>query len=169
MRLIQRASPNHNHRPSVVDAIVLHATADSDTQQSVEWCCTPKPANPNPVSYHAIIDRDGTVFSLVPTELRAWHAGVSTFNGRANCNDYTIGLSFANRNDGREPYTDQQYAVGAALIAQWMRKHSAITLDRITTHAIIARPLGRKTDPLKFDLQRFTALVIAELQPQDDA
>jgi N-acetyl-anhydromuramoyl-L-alanine amidase len=165
VKLVQRLSPNHTHRPPgvAVDCVVLHATADSDTAQSVAWCCTPKPQNPNPVSYHAIIDRDGTVFSLVPTELRAWHAGVSSFEGRDECNDYSVGLSFANRNDAVEPYTDEQIAVGAALVAEWMRKHPAITPDRITTHAIIALPPGRKTDPVAFDMERFLTLVAQEL------
>jgi N-acetyl-anhydromuramyl-L-alanine amidase AmpD len=163
MRLVQHVSPNWNHRPAnaVVDCVVLHATADSDTAASVSWCCTPKPKNTNPVSYHVIVDRDGTVHQLVETTKRAWHAGASNFNGRDNCNDYSIGLSFANRNDGIEKYTDAQYAVGAALVAQWMRKHPAITLDRVTTHALVARPLGRKTDPLGFDLHRFLTLVQA--------
>jgi AmpD protein len=165
MKLITRNSPNHTHRPAgvAVDCIVLHATADSDTMESVEWCCTPKPANPNPVSYHAIIDRNGTVYSLVATELRAWHAGVSSFAGRANCNDYSIGVSFGNRNDGKEPYTDEQYTVGAALCVAWMKKHPAITKERITTHAAIALPAGRKTDPLAFDLPRLLELIDQEL------
>jgi AmpD protein len=149
-----------------VDAIVLHATADRDTEQSVEWCCEPAPKNPNPVSYHAIVDRDGTVFSLVDTAKRAWHAGVSSFNGRPNCNDYSIGLSFGNDNEG-EPLTDMQYAVGAALCAGYMRRYPAITLDRITTHALVALPPGRKTDPAPpFDLPRFLEAVQAELDQQ---
>ncbi len=163
MRLVQHASPNFNNRPPnmAVDCVLLHATADSDTQASIEWCCTPKPKNPNPVSYHTIIDRDGTVHHLVATEKRAWHAGVSSFLGRANVNDYSIGLSFANKNDGVERYTDEQYLIGAELVAAWMKKHPAVTKERITTHAIVALPLGRKTDPLGFDLSRFLRLVEA--------
>src|SRR4051812_17037182 len=98
MRLIPAPSPNWNTRHSDVDAIVLHATADTDTKASIKWCQTPKPENPNPVSYHCIIDRDGTVYTLVPAARRAWHAGVSSFQGEPNCNDYAIGVSFANKN-----------------------------------------------------------------------
>ena len=165
MRLIQHYSPNWNHRPCPIDAVVLHATADDDTAGSLQWCCTPKPKNPNPVSYHALVDRDGTVYALVDVEHRAWHAGVSSFKGRANANDYSIGLSFANRNDGKEPYPAVQLQVGAALVASWMRQYPAITLDRITTHRAIALPDGRKTDPAPpaFDLAAFLALVHDEL------
>lgn len=165
--VIQRQSPNWNHRPvgTAIDCVVLHATADTDTRASVDWCCEPKSKNPDPVSYHAIVDRDGTLYALVDTDHRAWHAGVSAFNGRPNCNNYSIGLSFANRNDGREPYSDAQYDVGAAVVAGYMKKYPAITLERITTHAIVALPLGRKTDPLAFNLSRFLILVQANLVP----
>ena len=161
--VIQRPSPNWNHRPpgTAVDAIVLHATADAETQQSVAWCCD----RTSKVRYHAIVDRNGTVYSLVDTDRRAWHAGVSAFMGRENCNDYSIGLSFGNRNDGREPYTDEQCSVGAAIVAGYMRRHPSIALDRITTHALVARPLGRKTDPIAFNLSRFLILVQANLVP----
>lgn len=159
--VIQRRSPNWNHRPPgvAIDCVVLHATASSNTDADVEWCCTTKPKNPNPVSYHAIIDRDGVIYALVDTRYRAWHAGTSSFMGRPNCNNYSIGISFANRNDGKEPYTDQQYEVGAALVAGYIAVNPAITLDRITTHALVATPLGRKTDPEGFDLSRFLTLV----------
>lgn len=161
MIIKQVPSPNWNHRPCEVDCVVLHATADHDTMASVDWCRAPKAKNPNPVSYHVIVDRDGTVFVLVNTEHRAWHAGVSSFEGRHNCNDYSIGLSFANDNAG-ELYTDVQYAVAAALVASWMKKHPKITRERITTHKAIALPAGRKTDPAGFDLPRFLRLVTAE-------
>lgn len=163
MKLVQKPSPNSNARDvTAIDTIILHATADSDTAASVSWCCTPKPANPNPVSYHSIIDRDGTVFQLVDVSRRAWHAGVAAFGGHPDVNTHSIGLSFANRNDG-EKYSDAQYLVGAALAAQYMRRFPKITLDRITTHAAVALPAGRKTDPVAFDMIRFKTLVAAEL------
>jgi N-acetylmuramoyl-L-alanine amidase len=162
MKLIQHPSPNHGPRPLGVsiDTVVLHATADTDTMASVAWCCAPKAENPNPVSYHVIVDRDGTVYQLVDPTQRAWHAGVSSYRGRINVNDFSIGLSFGNRNDGIEKYSDAQYAVGAALVASWIRRFPGISIDRITTHAEIAP--GRKTDPVKFDMTRFKTLVAFE-------
>jgi N-acetylmuramoyl-L-alanine amidase len=171
MKLLQHPSPNHGARPATidVDTVVLHATADADTMQSVNWCCTPAPKNPKPVSYHAIVDRDGTVFQLVDPRRRAWHAGVSRHLGRDNVNDFSVGLSFANKNDGVEKYTDAQYAAGAALVASWMRQFPLITLERITTHAEIRDAWRKnhpeaeiKTDPVRFDLTRFKTLVALE-------
>lgn len=162
MKIVPAPSPNFGTRPCPVDAVVLHATADSDTHESVVWCRTPKPKNPNPVSYHAIIDRDGTVFDLVDTGKRAWHAGVSSFTGRQNVNDFSIGYSFGNRNDGVEPYPEIQLQVGAALCAAAMKRYG-IPLDRITTHANIAP--GRKTDPAPpaFNLDAFKLRVLREV------
>lgn len=145
-----KESPNQNTRPAPVSAIVLHCDAASDAKASASWILSPQ----SKVSYHVLIDRDGTTYHFVPVEKRAWHAGVSTFQGVANCNDYSIGLSFANTNKG-EPYTEAQLDVAAALCKEWMVRFPAITRERVTTHAIVAP--GRKTDPLGFDLAAFKA------------
>ena len=44
------------------------------------------------VSAHFLIRRDGQLIQYVPCELRAWHAGVSTWKGRSRCNDFSIGI-----------------------------------------------------------------------------
>lgn len=161
MKLVSKPSPNHSARPAgtTIDCVVLHADASVHAEGSVSWIQSPK----SKVSYHALVDRDGTIYVFVPTERRAWHAGVSSFDGRPNCNDYAIGLSFANRNDGREEYTAKQYQAGALLVAEWMRRYPAITLDRITTHAAVSP--GRKTDPgPRFDFAAFKRLIALEVQ-----
>jgi N-acetylmuramoyl-L-alanine amidase len=175
MKLLNHPSPNWNERPGGaedVDTVTLHATADQDTAAAVTWCCTPAPKNPKPVSYHTIVDRDASVIVLVSSTRRAWHAGRSLFHGRADVNDFSIGLSFANRNDGVEPYPPEQLAVGAALVAGWMKRYPKITLDRITTHAAIrsawrvTHPEAEiKTDPAPpaFDLDKFRLTVMREL------
>ena len=167
MKLLQHPSPNWNERPrgTVIRAVVLHATEDAHTENAVAWCCTPAPKNPKPVSYHVIIDRDGTVIQLVDAAKRAWHAGVSEFDGRTNVNDFTLGLSFSNRNDGAEAYPDVQLAVAAAVIAGWIKVYPAITLDRLPMHRTIARPEGRRTDPCPpaFDHNAFRLRVMREL------
>jgi N-acetyl-anhydromuramyl-L-alanine amidase AmpD len=162
----------------MVSAIIIHADASASARAAAEWCCKSKaalrelwertppakrPKSPwEPVSYHDDVERDGTVFSLVPTERRAWHAGASEFGGVPGCNDYAIGLCLSNRNDGEEPYTALQYQVGAVLCAGYMRRYPAITLDRITTHAIVSP--GRKTDPgPRFDLAAFRKRVALEV------
>lgn len=162
MRITAIASPNHGARPSgiVVDCIVLHADASNNARASIDWIKNPK----SKVSYHALIDRDGTVYRFVEASRRAQHAGISEFHGRPDCNNYSIGLSFANKCDGYELFTDEQYEVGSLLCAQWIRVYPKITLDRITTHAAVAMPRGRKNDPgPAFDLPRYLGMVRNEL------
>lgn len=160
MKILPRPSPNYNHRPpgAVVDCVVLHATESDDTQQDVAWLDRKHGTS----SAHVVIDRDGTVYALVAPELRAWHAGVSSFMGREDVNTFSIGVEFANDCDHAEPFTEEQYGVGAQLIAGYMRQFPAITLERITRHSDVALPLGRKSDPGKmFDMAKFLTLVQA--------
>ena len=158
MKLVAKSSPNRNSRNNkTVDTIVLHADASDSEAATLSWLQSPE----SKVSYHVLIGRDGTVYQIVPVALRAWHAGVSGFGGHTDVNTYSIGISFGNKNDGKEKYTDQQYAVGAALVASLMKQFPKVTLDRGTTHAIIAPT--RKNDPLGFDMARFKMLVQAEL------
>lgn len=157
MKVVAVASPNHNARPKdvAVDCVILHADASADAKASVSWI----KSKDSKVSYHVLVDRDGTVYRFVETTRRAWHAGASEFLGRKDCNSYALGLSLANKNDGKEPYTDAQYESAAMVILGWKSLHPAITNDRITTHAAVAVPAGRKTDPLGFDVERLKALL----------
>ena len=156
MRVTSAASPNYNERPKGVlpSVLVLHADASAKASSSVAWIRR----SDSKVSYHALVDRSGEVFMFVPLGKRAWHAGESSYNGRKNVNDFSVGLAFANRNDGVEPYTDAQYEIGALLANEWMKRFPTIGLDRITTHAAISP--GRKTDPLGFDVERFRSLIM---------
>ena len=161
-QVIMRASPNWNARPSgvLIDAIVMHATASRDCQQDVAWLCEPL----SKASAHVVIDRDGTIYDLVPVQRRAWHAGVSELDGRPDCNDYAIGIELANDNAG-EVYPDAQIAAAAALCASYIKEWPAITIGRIVRHADVALPPGRKVDPASpFDIEAFRNLVAEELQ-----
>jgi len=66
------------------------------------------------VSYHILIGRRGDIYALVRPEHRAWHAGASSWDGVADCNDYTVGVCLSNRNDGTETYpiAQRQAAMG---------------------------------------------------------
>lgn len=148
-----RASPNQNARPPSAPAltcIVLHATADGGSEAGAEsWLTEPRAA----ASAHLHLRRDGTVVRLVPDARRAWHAGVSRWRGRSGVNDFSLGWEIANRNDGREPYTDEQYAALARLAAHYLRQ--GLPPDAFVSHAAVALPAGRKTDPAGFDWERF--------------
>jgi N-acetylmuramoyl-L-alanine amidase len=143
--ILQRPSPNHGPRPAgvVISGIVIHADASGSTQATIDWL---KRAE-SKVSYHYLVSRLGQVYQFVPESRRAWHCGRSEFMGVPDCNNYTVGVSFSNRCDGLEAYEPVALEAGAQLCAQIIRRHPAITLDRITTHAAIALPIGRKRDP----------------------
>jgi N-acetyl-anhydromuramyl-L-alanine amidase AmpD len=114
------------------------------------------------VSYHVLIDRNGTVYAVVNPDRKAWHAGVSTFRGEKDCNRYTVGVSLANRNDG-EPYPPAQLESAAKVCAK-VCDHYGIPVDRITTHAVIAPT--RKTDPKGLDVAALQAAVGRDLLPK---
>lgn len=104
------------------------------------------------VSAHCVIWRDGRIFNYVPFVQRAWHAGVSQFNGRERCNDFSIGIELEGTDD--LPYTELQYQSLIALTCFLMQQHPAITPQRIVGHCDIAP--GRKTDPgIVFDWMRY--------------
>ncbi|MEM6986511.1 MAG: 1,6-anhydro-N-acetylmuramyl-L-alanine amidase AmpD [Pseudomonadota bacterium] len=95
------------------------------------------------VSAHALIRRDGTLVQYVPLHRRAWHAGLSEFDGRAGCNDFSIGFEL----EGCDAlaYTHAQYRCLAALCRLLQSRWPRISRSRIVGHSDIAP--GRKTDP----------------------
>ncbi|MCL6415982.1 1,6-anhydro-N-acetylmuramyl-L-alanine amidase AmpD [Aestuariirhabdus sp. Z084] len=95
------------------------------------------------VSAHLLIDRQGEVIQFVPLQQRAWHAGVSCYEGTENCNDFSIGIELEGCDD--EPYTDVQYRLLASISQLLCEHYPALTPERICGHSDIAP--GRKTDP----------------------
>lgn len=136
------ASPNHSSRPNEARprVIVLHATGPGSLRGILEWLKDPA----SKVSYHGLIAADGAYYNLVSPERAAWHAGVSEWNGVQNINGISLGLAFANPNDGVIPLTPQQIAVAKGVIQYWRQNYP---IETVTTHAAVARPVGRKTDP----------------------
>ena len=157
---IRRNSPNHNARPGAISAIVLHADAASRLDSSLDWVLRRESG----VSYHIMIGRNGAVYMTVPPERRAWHAGKSRMEGHDDVNDFSIGVCLANRNDGQEEYPASQYAE-AIRVCVTLCKHFGIPATRITTHAAVATPAGRKTDPKGFALTTFQHAVQQQLTP----
>ena len=94
MNIIPYPSPNFNERPkdTIIDTIVIHYTDMESAQASLERLCDPKAE----VSSHYLIDEDGTVYRLVDDKKRAWHAGVSHWNGKDNVNNFSIGIELQN-------------------------------------------------------------------------
>ena len=118
------------------------------------------------VSAHYLIDEDGTVVALVPEALRAWHAGVSAWQGQSRLNDRSIGIELVNPGHewGYRAFTDAQYAacidLCRAILERW-----PIPARRVLGHSDVAP--DRKQDPGElFDWPRLAAAGIG-LWPAD--
>ena len=134
-------SPNHNdRRGQEIRLIVLHADAAPNERGCLSWM----QSSESKVAYHVLIGRDGTVYTCVSYDRRAWHAGKGEWDGSKDVNGISIGVAFSNRNDGREPITAAQKAACQTVIADIRKRYGNLP---VTTHAAVARPLGRKNDP----------------------
>lgn len=101
------------------------------------------------VSAHCLIRRDGEVVQYVPFDKRAWHAGVSKYQGRERCNDFSIGIELEGTDT--TPYTDAQYEKLVAVTQTLIGRYPAIA-GNITGHSDIApkekpTPARRLTGP----------------------
>ncbi len=175
--LLERArqcpSPNHDRRPpnTEVDLVVVHGISlppgcyggnaiDRFFTNQLDPSDHPFFAEIEglKVSAHLLIRRDGELVQYVPLERRAWHAGVSRFQGRERCNDFSIGIELEGTDD--TPYEPVQYRVLAGVVRELRAVYPAITPQRIAGHCDIAP--SRKTDPgPAFDWAHFRALLEA--------
>ncbi|HET8710941.1 MAG TPA: 1,6-anhydro-N-acetylmuramyl-L-alanine amidase AmpD [Spongiibacteraceae bacterium] len=153
-----RASPNCNQRPSAaaVDLLVIHNTSLPSGQfggghiEALFCNCLDCESDPVfadllglEVSAHLLIDRAGAITQFVSLYDRAWHAGVSCFEGRSNCNDFSIGIELEGTDT--QPYTDAQYEQLARVTRALCDHFPALSPERIVGHSDIAP--SRKTDP----------------------
>lgn len=95
------------------------------------------------VSSHFLIRRDGELVQYVSCDDRAWHAGVSSFEGREQCNDFAIGIELEGTDTSG--YSQAQYQELARLTLALFDEYPKLSKKRITGHSDIAP--GRKTDP----------------------
>jgi AmpD protein len=108
------------------------------------------------VSAHFVIRRDGELLQFVPCGKRAWHAGVSSWQGRERCNDFSVGIEL----EGADtvPYASAQYRMLARLLKALYRRYA---FRHVAGHSDIAP--GRKTDPgPAFDWPRLARLITAK-------
>ena len=161
------ASPNFDDRPdnASIDALIIHAISlppNCYGDRYVEQLFTNQlNANDHPyfvgicelrVSAHFFIDRCGNLTQFVPTTKRAWHAGVSSFDGRNQVNDFSIGIELEGCDD--DLFEATQYHCLSKLSRGLMAIYPGLTKDSIVGHSDIAP--GRKTDPgPHFDWQRY--------------
>ena len=115
------------------------------------------------VSAHLLIRRDGQLLQFVSFDDRAWHAGVSVYQGRDNCNDFSIGIELEGTDE--LPYTDSQYRALVATASTLIHAYPGIKPEHIAGHCDIAP--GRKTDPgPAFDWGRFRSALEAAQREQ---
>lgn len=148
MTIQERPSPNCDDRPDgiTVDTVVLHATVLNTLDEVVSHFSDPT----SRVSAHYSIDRDGTIVCHVPEQKRAWHAGISRMpDGRTNVNDFSIGVELVNLNDGLDPFPERQIDSMRYLLRTILARHP---IKHIVPHYECAEPLGRKSDPLGFNM-----------------
>ncbi|MCP3866997.1 MAG: 1,6-anhydro-N-acetylmuramyl-L-alanine amidase AmpD [Gammaproteobacteria bacterium] len=163
----QCPSPNHDKRPEVcpVDLLVIHNISLPPKKFGGPWIedfflnrLDPTEDEyfagiyQSKVSAHLLVRRDGELVQFVPLNQRAWHAGASSFKGRPNCNDHSIGIELEGADNIL--YTKAQYKTLTQVTLDIMAIYPSITPERITGHSDIAP--GRKTDPgPAFDWPRY--------------
>jgi len=161
------ASPNFDDRPDPADIslLVIHCISLPPGQfggNAVEQLfCNRLDPNQHPyfeeiytlkVSAHCLIRRDGEIIQFVAFDKRAWHAGISCYQGRERCNDFSIGIEL--EGDEITPYEAIQYHKLAQLSAVLLAEYPKLQRQHIVGHNDIAP--GRKTDPGdSFDWTRF--------------
>jgi N-acetyl-anhydromuramoyl-L-alanine amidase len=148
-------SPNHGPRPpgSAVTLVVLHAISLPPGRYGGDAVarlftnrldCDTHPYFAQlrglAVSAHFWVRRDGAVLQFVSCDRRAWHAGTSSWNGRDNCNDWSIGIELEGL-DG-EVFEPMQYAALARLLQVLGERYP---LHDVVGHEHVAP--GRKHDP----------------------
>jgi len=164
-------SPNYNERPSNTDVnlLVIHNTSlppgEFGGNAVIDLFCNKLDPAAHPsfkniailrVSAHLLIRRDGGMIQFVPFHKRAWHAGVSIFRGRENCNDYSIGVELEGTDD--IPYEEIQYQQLSAVTQLLRQDYPKIAVENIVGHSEIAPT--RKTDPGKaFDWKYYRNLL----------
>ncbi|MCF6767933.1 1,6-anhydro-N-acetylmuramyl-L-alanine amidase AmpD [Thiotrichales bacterium 19S11-10] len=155
--ITHKRSPNYNQRPNntEINLLVIHCMSlpkgnyqhdyvidlfqnklDISKDASFEALKDLK------VSAHFLIRRNGEIIQFVSIYDRAWHAGVSAFQQRENCNNFSIGIELEGTDDSE--YERRQYKKLIKL-TKILIKYTKITKDRIIGHSHISP--NRKTDP----------------------
>ena len=94
------------------------------------------------VSAHLLIRRCGALLQFVAFDQAAWHAGVSFYEGRQGCNDFSIGIELEGTDIA--PYSEIQYEVLGSVVSA-LQDHYQMPTSAVVVHMDIAP--GRKTDP----------------------
>lgn len=162
----QVPSPNYNQRPenTEIQLIVIHNISlppsqfgggyiEQFFQNQLDWSIHPyfQTIQGMQVSTHLLILRTGEIIQFVNFNDRAWHAGRSSYLGKVECNDYSIGIELEGSDDRDFEEVQYQQLVDAVIALQQAYPKCD---HHLAGHSDIAP--GRKTDPGKhFEWQRF--------------
>ncbi|WP_418360181.1 N-acetylmuramoyl-L-alanine amidase [Sphingobacterium detergens] len=151
--------------------IIYHFTAAGSAVSAISWMLDPK----SKVSAHLHLDKQGNFVQLVEFNKRAYHAGVSEYNGYSNLNYHSIGIEIQNRgkvNGNYEDYTESQINAVIEVSKALIKAYPSII--GVAGHEDIAMPRGRKDDPgPKFPMNRVrktlfgTSQVITKMTTSD--
>lgn len=136
--------------PRVVTCVVLHATATHCTEPALRWLTDPQ----SRVSAHYLVGPEGRIIQMVAEKDIAWHAGRSAYLGREGVNAFSVGIEMVHPNVEGVPWPDEQIEATARLVAGICHRHHVAPID-IVSHAEVALPAGRKTDPEGFPWEYF--------------
>lgn len=162
----QVPSPNYNQRPenTEIQLIVIHNISlppsqfgggyiEQFFQNQLDWSIHPyfQTIQGMQVSTHLLILRTGEIIQFVNFNDRAWHAGRSSYLGKVECNDYSIGIELEGSDD--LDFEEVQYQQLVDVVAALQLAYPK-TDHHLAGHSDIAP--GRKTDPgTHFEWQRF--------------
>ena len=151
-------SPNHNLRPdnSEISLIVIHSISLppnkygndhieqfflNELDHSLDKFY--KEIEGLKVSSHILIKRTGEIIQFVPFNKRAWHAGFSSFKGKDDCNNYSIGIELEGSDE--DIFEEAQYKSLCKVTSIILKEYNSIDKKNIKAHSDVAP--GRKTDP----------------------
>lgn len=146
MKIIQKFSSHFDERKSPIDMIVFHATATKTLEETLSIFIEKEEGGR--VSSHYVIDRDGTIYQVIPEEKRAWHAGISKWKDiKEDINSHSIGIEFQCPPTGERTFTEfskEQIESGLLLCEDIMKRYK-IKPENVVAHSDIAP--DRKFDP----------------------
>ena len=151
---IEHSTPNVSPRTRLPEAIILHHTGGHEAGD-LATLCSPAAA----VSADFYITKSGKLYKLNPdlTRLRCWHAGVAELDGHTDVNNRSIGIEM--EHVPGDVWTAAQVDMCGWLCA-WLVEEGKVSSHHIYSHASVARPVGRKTDPERFPWGTFQACYI---------
>lgn len=141
-RVIEAANREPRRNERAVDMLLLHYTGMNSAAAACDLLCS----EASGVSCHYLVDEDGTITQMVGEESRAWHAGVSCWQGEADTNSRSIGIEIQNPGHqyGYRDFPAVQMAAVVALSRDILARH-AIQPRNVLAHSDVAP--GRKIDP----------------------